>query len=107
MFFINKIYSHEAMLVKAYKNYNFTLPLKGLLSSSFRAKFKETPLWRRKRKGILRNACIALGNIGNQEHLEALKKAHLEEEPLIKEAAAWAITNIHKRLGLMPNQEEC
>lgn len=39
--FINKIYSHEAMLVKAYKNYNFTLPLKGLLSSSFRAKYKE------------------------------------------------------------------
>jgi hypothetical protein len=48
-----------------------------------------------------------LGNIGNQEHLDALKKAHLEDEPLIKEAASWAITNIHKRLGLKPNPEEC
>ena len=76
-------------------------------NATFRAKFKDTPLWRRKRKGILRNACIALGNIGSKEHLEALKKAHLEDEPLIKEAAAWAITNIHKRLGLTPNPEEC
>ena len=76
-------------------------------NETFKAKFKETPLWRRKRKGILRNACIALGNIGNQEHLEALKKAHLEDEPLIKEAAAWAIINIHKRLGITPNPEEC
>ena len=76
-------------------------------NATFRAKFKETPLWRRKRKGILRNACIALGNIGNQDHLDALKKAHLEDEPLIKEAAAWAITNIHKRLSITPNPEEC
>jgi len=81
--------------------------LLGMDNAAFKAKFKETPLWRRKRKGILRNACIALGNIGNQEHLDALIKAHLEDEPLIKEAAAWAINNIHKRLGVMPNPEEC
>ncbi len=38
---INKIYTHESMLIKAYKNYNFILPLKGMLSPTFRAKFKE------------------------------------------------------------------
>ncbi|NBR07627.1 MAG: tRNA epoxyqueuosine(34) reductase QueG [Planctomycetes bacterium] len=68
--------------------------------ATFKARFKETPLWRRKRKGILRNACIALGNTGGQEHLKALEKARLEDEPLIKESASWAIEQIKRRLGL-------
>lgn len=71
--------------------------LLGMDNSTFKAKFKDTPLWRRKRKGILRNACIALGNTGGREHLVALEKARLDNEPLIRESATWAIEQIQKR----------
>lgn len=77
-----------------------------LSPSDFKKKFRHTPFWRPKRKGILRNACIVLGNIGTKDHLQVLEKARLEDEPLISEAANWAIQNIQQRLGIKPNPVE-
>lgn len=62
---------------------------------AFRARFRKTPLWRPKRRGILRNAAIALGN---EKQLssgarEALLLGLNDEEPLIRGACAWAIGN--------------
>jgi epoxyqueuosine reductase len=41
-----------------------------------------------------RNAAIALGNTDNSEYIPALKKAFDTGEPMVKEAAAWALRKI-------------
>ena len=57
----------------------------------FRARFRKTPLWRPKRRGILRNAAIALGNFPSEENVEPLFKGLNDCEPLIRSACAWAL----------------
>jgi len=57
----------------------------------FRAEFKNTPLDRPGRAGLLRTACIVLGNVGGEEHLPQLRISLSDQEPLIRGAAAWAI----------------
>ena len=74
--------------------------LRDLLSfddEQFRTVFRKSPIKRIKRRGFLRNVCVALGNIGTEEDLLALKKASLDPEPLIAEHAAWAIQEITSR----------
>ena len=57
----------------------------------FRARFRKTPLWRAKRRGLVRNAAIVLGNQPDIENLPALACGLHDQEPLIRGAAAWAI----------------
>ena len=66
----------------------------------FRRLFRGTPLERTKRRGLLRNVCVALGNVGHREDLPALEKATLDPEPLIAEHAHWAMSAIVDRTGL-------
>lgn len=63
----------------------------------FRALFRRSPIKRIKRRGFLRNVCVALGNIGTREDLPALEKAAHDPEPLIAEHAQWAIGQIKAR----------
>ncbi len=63
----------------------------------FRDLFRNSPIKRIKRRGFLRNVCVALGNIGTSEDLPALRDAALDSEPLIAEHAAWAIEQILER----------
>lgn len=58
---------------------------------SFRERFRLTPLWRPKRRGILRNAAIVLGNRPTPVALPALVRGLNDVEPLIRAAAAWAL----------------
>ena len=67
--------------------------------AEFRDLFRNSPIKRIKRRGFLRNVCVALGNIGTSEDLPALERAALDSEPLIAEHAAWAINRIRKRSG--------
>lgn len=60
----------------------------------FRVLFARSPIKRIKRKRFLRNVCVALGNVGGEEDLPALKRVAGDEEPLIAEHAAWAIKEI-------------
>jgi epoxyqueuosine reductase len=74
--------------------------LLGLLSldeTAFRERFRGTPLLRAKRRGLLRNVCVALGNVGDERALPVLKKASHDREPLIVEHALWAIAEIQGR----------
>ncbi len=57
----------------------------------FRQRFRKTPLWRPRRRGLLRNAAIALGNQPAQANLAALTHGLNDDEPLIRGAAAWAL----------------
>jgi epoxyqueuosine reductase len=62
--------------------------------ASFRKRFRGTPLWRAKRRGLLRNAAIVLGNQRAVQAVPALQKGTTDEEPLIREACAWALQQI-------------
>jgi epoxyqueuosine reductase len=43
---------------------------------------------------LVRNAVVALGNQGDPEALPALRRALEDPEPLVREAARWAIERI-------------
>jgi epoxyqueuosine reductase len=73
------------------------LELMTLSEAEFRERFRGTPLWRTKRTGLLRNAAIALGNLGDKRALPVLETARRDPEEVIREAAAWAITQIRAR----------
>jgi epoxyqueuosine reductase len=66
---------------------------------AFKKKFAGTPILRTKRRGLLRNVCVALGNTGDARALPALEKAMTDHEPLIREHAAWALEEIEQRTG--------
>jgi len=59
--------------------------------TAFNARYKGTPLVRAKRRGLLRNACVAAANWGDPEVLPVLEALLQDEEPLLREHAAWAI----------------
>jgi epoxyqueuosine reductase len=73
------------------------LEILALSEDEFRARFRHTPLWRPGRAGILRNAAIVLGNIGDARALPALRRAAEDTEPTVREAAEWAIAQITAR----------
>jgi epoxyqueuosine reductase len=59
--------------------------------AAFRARFRHTPLWRPRRRGLLRNAAIVLGNHPTNAAIPALTKGLNDTEPLIRGACAWAL----------------
>jgi epoxyqueuosine reductase len=68
-----------------------------LTNAEFRTLFRKSPIKRIKRRGFLRNVCVALGNVGDPSDLPALECAAADPEPLIAEHAAWAIQQIRDR----------
>lgn len=64
--------------------------------AEFRRRFRDTPLWRSKRRGILRNAAIVLGNQRATAAIPALTRGAKDSEPLIREACTWALAEIAK-----------
>jgi epoxyqueuosine reductase len=68
-----------------------------LNDAEFRNLFRNSPIKRIKRRGFLRNVCVALGNVGTGDDLPALERAALDAEPLIAEHARWAIQQIQQR----------
>ncbi|PYJ93326.1 MAG: tRNA epoxyqueuosine(34) reductase QueG [Verrucomicrobia bacterium] len=69
-----------------------------LNDAEFRGFFKNSPIKRIKRRGFLRNVCVALGNAGNASDIPALERAAADPEPLIAEHATWAIQRIRERI---------
>ena len=57
----------------------------------FRERFRGSAIWRARRDGLLRNVCIALGNLGDRAAIPALAGAVQDVEPLIRGHAAWAL----------------
>ncbi len=66
-----------------------------LKEETFRQRFRKTPLWRARRRGILRNAAIVLGNQRDTAAEAALVFALRDEEPVIRGAAAWALGRLN------------
>jgi len=65
--------------------------LLALDEEAFCARFRGSAVWRTRRAGLLRNACIALGNIADRGSVPALARALGDAEPLIRGHAAWAL----------------
>jgi epoxyqueuosine reductase len=67
-------------------------------AEAFRATYGETPVTRAKRRGMARNAAVALGNLGTDEdvsHLATALRDH--DEPLVRGHAAWALGRLGGR----------
>ena len=62
-----------------------------LSDEDFRTRFRHTPLWRAKRRGVLRNAAIVLGNQRAGDAEPALVHGLSDSEPLVRGACAWAL----------------
>jgi epoxyqueuosine reductase len=73
------------------------MELMTLDAPAFRARYKSTPLVRAKRRGLLRNAAVALGNWGDRAALPALRRALEDDEALVRDHAVWAIRRIEER----------
>ncbi|MBV9020679.1 MAG: tRNA epoxyqueuosine(34) reductase QueG [Ktedonobacteraceae bacterium] len=70
------------------------IPLLSLTEEQFRERFRHSPIRRTKRRGLLRNVCVALGNIGDTQAVPALIEALHDYEPLVRGHAAWALGRI-------------
>jgi epoxyqueuosine reductase len=68
-----------------------------LTPQAFNQRFKRSPIKRAKRRGYLRNVAVALGNTGDIHALPVLQNALIDEEPMVREHAAWAIEQIKTR----------
>ena len=70
------------------------LPLLELSDEQFRERFRGSPIKRAKRVGLQRNACVALGNIGDPAAVPALARSLRAPEAIVREHAAWALGRI-------------
>ncbi|MBE3562090.1 MAG: tRNA epoxyqueuosine(34) reductase QueG [Ktedonobacteraceae bacterium] len=70
------------------------IPLLALSEEEFRERFRRSPIKRAKRRGLLRNVCVALGNSGDPRAIPALIGALHDSEPLVRGHAAWALGRI-------------
>jgi epoxyqueuosine reductase len=67
------------------------IPLLSMTEEQFRDRFRHSPIKRAKRRGLLRNICVALGNSGDQRAVPALIDVLHDAEPLVRGHAAWAL----------------
>jgi len=65
--------------------------LLALDEDGFRARFRNSAVWRARRSGLLRNVCIALGNVADRDSVPALAIALGDAESLVRGHAAWAL----------------
>ena len=94
-------FAREGQLMKSHARPELAEPdlleLLSLDEAGFKDRFSGTPILRTRRRGLLRNVCVALGNIGDAQALPPLRKAAEDTEPLVSEHARWAIGQIRAR----------
>jgi epoxyqueuosine reductase len=73
------------------------IELMGMTQEEFSRRFRNSPVKRTKRRGLLRNVAVVLGNWGSAEAVPVLAAALSDEEPLIRGHAAWALGRIGTR----------
>lgn len=76
-----------------------------LHQDAFNRRFQRSPIKRAKRAGMVRNVCVALGNWGAIETVGALQVALSDPEPLVRGHAAWALSEVWRRHGLVSAQQ--
>jgi epoxyqueuosine reductase len=78
------------------------IELMGMSKEEFSRRFKGSAVKRTKRRGLLRNVAVALGNWGSPEAVPVLAESLSDAEPLARGHAAWALGRIASREGCPP-----
>jgi epoxyqueuosine reductase len=65
---------------------------------AFRVRFRRTALWRARRGGLRRDAALALGNAGDAASGAALTAAAGDPDPVVSDAARWALERLGARI---------
>jgi epoxyqueuosine reductase len=65
--------------------------LADLSPDEFRARFRNTPVWRAKYSGFIRNVAVAMGNSGAARYRRILERLAASDDSSIAEHARWAL----------------
>jgi epoxyqueuosine reductase len=68
--------------------------LAALDDDAFRETFRKSPVKRAKRRGLLRNVAVALGNSGDPARRPVLERLAGDEDPIVREHAQWALRRL-------------
>jgi epoxyqueuosine reductase len=66
---------------------------------AFGERFRRSPVKRAKRRGLLRNVALAIGNAGGAGDRPALERLAGDEDPVVREHAAWGLRRLDERLS--------
>jgi epoxyqueuosine reductase len=67
---------------------------------TFKSRYHGTPLYRIRRKRLVRNACIAAGNNHDAQFIPYLIQLLYDEEPLVRGHAAWGLWQIMRNRAI-------
>lgn len=82
------------------------MELLSLTDNEFRERFRDSALKRAKRSGLVRNACVAVGNLREVHAVPLLIRLLKEDpDPIVREHAAWALGRIATPDALKALQE--
>jgi len=70
--------------------------LAALDDAAFRERFRRSPVKRARRRGLLRNVCVAIGNAADPSLRPVLDRLAADEDPLVREHAAWALRRLEE-----------
>jgi len=68
--------------------------LLAMTQEDFSRAFSRSPMKRAKLRGLKRNAAVVLGNVGTAKDADVLERALDDEEPLVRDHAAWALDQL-------------
>jgi epoxyqueuosine reductase len=68
--------------------------LAGLDEAAFRQRFRKSAVKRAKRRGLLRNVAVAIGNSGDPSRRGVLETLARDADPLVREHALWALRKL-------------
>jgi|JI9StandDraft_1071089.scaffolds.fasta_scaffold00349_32 epoxyqueuosine reductase len=66
-----------------------------MTQEQFRSHFRQTPFWRAKRRGVIRNAAIVAANLRALDCVEPLKCLLQDDDDLIRAASVWSLTQMN------------
>jgi len=66
---------------------------------AFRERFRRSPVKRAKRRGLVRNVAVAVGNAGSAGQRPLLERLAGDGDPVVREHAAWALRRLDERLS--------
>jgi len=73
--------------------------LASLDDEAFGVRFRKSPVKRAKRRGLLRNVAVAIGNSGGAPHRPLLERLAQDGDPLVAEHARWGLARLDARLS--------
>jgi epoxyqueuosine reductase len=67
--------------------------------AAFAARFRGSPVKRARRRGLLRNVAVAIGNAGGAAQRAPLERLNDDPDPVVREHARWALRRLEERLA--------